>query len=547
MTYRPSKINKHCIHSLIIALLVLPLVVMGGCSKRAIPTPEPTLITPVTPISLTITVTPDPSLEEIKNKDPYAQVSKYVIKTYKPDKDLYNTLFNAIDKMETTVDISKFPLSVFQKVATMDSLYEQAGLQFYYVDRIKISKDNNSALITYTDTKEEGKRNKEIFYSKLSHLVYNVAPETYSPLQKLFGVYDYITTNSDYTDNMQDSSTHSPYSILMKGKGICGGFSYLGYYVLNRVGIKTEYISNEPHAWNMVNIDGENYLTDITWGAGSYGSTSNSINNILMDDEQRKLTLENGGFGGYKIIEGYPGENTVEPLPATDKRFKAYYDLYYEYALDIENNWVYYSNEEGIKRMALDTKGLETVSPMQGAYLKTFNGILYFISTESGKLYKLEPGKSAQLVDDSVKVESINLKDGILYYKAAEGEAKEKNINLNPFVKANFNIASSKHQESITVPRQQTFKVDIEFSSNMDTKSLPKEAIALVNKKGEALPIHMDWSEDGRILTVRSKVALDNEDLVSLYVSQGITDADGKKTVEAYDITINIAASKKMI
>lgn len=537
MAYKLFKISKYWIPSFILVLLIVVSTVMSGCSKNNIQAPAPTAITP---ISLTFNVALDPSLEEIKNKDPYAQASKYIIQTYNPDKNLYNTLFNAIDKMETTVDISKFPLSVFQKVATMDSLYEQVGFQFYYVDRIKISKDNNFALITYTDTKEEGKKNKEIFYSKLSHLVYNVTPETYLPLQKLFGVYEYITTNSDYTDNMQDSSTHSPYSILMKGKGICGGFSNLGYYVLNKVGIKTEYISNEPHAWNMVNIEGENYFTDITWGAGSYGSTSNSINNILMDDEQRNLTMENAGFGGYPIIEGYPGENVTAPLPATDKRFKAYYDLYYEHALDVENNWIYYSDEEGIKRMALDTKGLETVSPMKGAYLKTFNSILYFISFDNSKLYKLEPGSSAQLIDDAVKVESMDIKNGILYYKAAESEAKEKTINLNPFVKANFNINSSNHQESIAVPRQQSFKAEIKFSRNMNTKIIPKEAVALVNKQGEALPIHMNWSEDGRILTVRSKTFLGNEDLVSLYVSPGITDANGEKMVEAYDLTINI-------
>lgn len=539
LEYKLLKISKIWIFSLF--FIVIASALMGGCSKEIKSKPVPvTKPTSTPPISLAIKVELYPSLEEIKSKDPYANANKYIIKTYKPDKDLYNTLFKAIDNMETTVDIKKFPLSVFQKVATMDSLYEQAGLQFYYLNRIIISKDNNFALITYNDSKVEGKKNKEIFYSRLSHIVYNVAPETYSPLQKLFGVYDYITAHSDYTDDIQDSLTHSPYSILMKGKGICGGFSNLGYYVLNKVGIKTEYISNEPHAWNMVNIDGQNFLTDITWGAGSYGSTNNSINNILMDDEQRKITLDNAGFGGYTIIEGYPGDTTTEPLPATDKRFKAYYDLHYDYALDIENNRVYYSNEEGIKRMTLDSKGLETVSTMQGTYLKTFNGILYFINMDNRKLYKLGPGRESELLDGSLKVDSLNLKNGILYYKAAENGAKEKTINLNPFAESNFNINNSKHQDAITVPHSQTFKFNIEFSRNMNIEILPKEAVAVVNKKGEALPIHMNWSEDGRTLAVRSKVSLDNEDLVSLYVSKGILAADGKKSLEYYDIIVNI-------
>lgn len=492
---------------------------------------------PATPISLTIAVVPDPSLEKINKKDPYAQVADYVLEAFKPDKDLYNALFNAIDKMETKVDISKFKLSVHDKVATMDSLYDQAGFQFYYLKRIKLSKDSNSALITYTDTKEKGKANKEIFYSKLNHFVYNAAPKNYTKLQKLFSVYDYICTHSEYTDNMQDSTTFTAYSILMKGKGICGGYSNLGYYALNQVGIKTTVISNGDHAWNMVTMDGENYHTDITWGVGSYG-----INTILMDDVQRKFTLDNAGIGEdkYPIIEGYPRVNPDKPLFASDKSYKAFYNIYNEYALDIENNWIYYSNEKGIKRMTLDGTMLKSVSPLIGTFLTTFNGILYFAHTDNMELYKLEPGKTAKLLDNTVMVESMNIKNGILHYKYTKNGTKEKTINLNPFAKSNFQIKSSRHQASITVPRPQTFKFEIKFSENMNTDNLPKKAITLVNKEGQDLPIHMSWSKNGRILTVRSQESLDNESVVSLYVAPGIPTADGQKSKEAYDLTVKI-------
>lgn len=523
---------------LALILLFVASALIGGCSSETTPEPTPK---PAPPISSTITVVTDPSLEEIKKKDPYAQISEQILEAYKPDKDLYNTLFNAIDKMETTVDISGFPLSVSEKVATCDSMYEQAGFQFYYVNRIKLSKDSKSVLITYTDTSEEAKKNKEIFYTKLNHLVYNVAPENYSPLQKLFSIYDYISVHADYTDNMQDSSTFTAYSILMKGKGICGGFANLGYYVLNRVGIPTDYISNEPHAWNMVELDGKNYHTDITWGAGSYGSNTNSLRTILMDDEQRNLSLENQGFGGYPIIKGNPRENPVKPSPAADKDFKVYYDFYYDHALDIENNRVYYNDGEGIKRMTLDGKKVEIVSPMSGTYLTTFNGILYFINTDNRHLYKLQPGEEAELLDDSIKVETMNLKNGTLHYEGLEESTKkEKTLNLNPFVQSSFDMNKSKHQKSITLPRQQTFKLEIAFSNNMDTDVLPREAVALVNKDGQALPIHIHWSDDGRTLTVRPQVSLDKESAVSLYVSPGITAVNGNKSQEMYDITVNI-------
>lgn len=442
--------------------------------------------------------------------------------------------------METTVDVSKFPLTLSEKAATCDSLYDQAGFQFYYMNRIKLSKDGKTVSITYREKGEAAEKNKDIFYSKLSHLVYNVAPENYSPLQKLFSVYDYITVNSDYTDNIQDETTHTPYSILMKGRGICGGFANLGYYVLNRVGIKADYISNEPHAWNMVELNGKKYHTDLTWGAGSYGNNSNSLRTILMDDNERNLGLDNMGFGGYPVIKGYSRDNPVRPQPAVNKDFKMFYDLYFEYALDTENNRVYYYDGEGIKRMTLEGKELEMVSQMPAIYLTTFNGTLYFINTDNRHLYKLQPGKEPELLDDSIKVDTMNLKNGLLHYQTAEGTTKEKTLNLNPFLQTNFDINSSKHEKPITLPRQQSFKLQIAFSTNMNTDMLPKEAVALVNKDGEPLPIHMHWSEDGRTLTVRPQVSLDKEAEVSLYVSPGITAADGNKSKEMYDLKVNI-------
>lgn len=529
MTIKSFKISKHRFQCLALILLLVASTLMYGCSPEATP-----------PISSTITVVTDPSLEEIKNKDPYAQISGHVLEAYKPDMDLYNTLFSAIDKMETTVDVSGFPLSVYEKVAVCDSLYEQVGFQFYYVSRIKLSTDGNSVLITYTDKGEEARKNKEIFYAKLGHIVYNVAPENYSPLQKLFSVYNYITVNADYTDDMQDGSTFTAYSILMKGKGICGGFASLGYYVLNHIGIPTDYISNEPHAWNMVKLDGKNYHTDITWGAGSYSSNSNSLRTILMDEEQRNLSLENNGFGGYTIIEGFPRMNPVKPLPATDKEFKAYYDLYFEYALDIENDRVYYYDGEGIKRMTLDGKELEIVSQMPATYLTTFNGILYFINTDNRHLYKLQSGKGPELLDDSIKVETMNLKNGILYLQTDDDTTNEKTLDLNTFVQSNFDINNSKHQQSVTVTRQQSFKFQITFSDNMVTDVLPREYMTLVSKDGHTLPTHMYWNEDRRTLTVRSKVSLDKESAVSLYISPGITAANGNKSKEMYDLTVNI-------
>jgi len=90
------------------------------------------------------------------------------------------------------------------------------------------------------------------------------------------------------------------------------------------------------------------------------------------------------------------------------------------------------------------------------------------------------------------------------------------------------------------LPRQQSFKFEITFSDNMVTDVLPREYVTLVSKDGYTLPTHMYWNENSRTLTVRSKVSIDKESAVSLYVAPGITAANGNKSREMYDITVNI-------
>lgn len=59
-------------------------------------------------------------------------------------------------------------------------------------------------------------------------------------------------------------------ALLLKNGGVCSGYSKAYQELLARVGIEAYYISglvygDDPHAWNVVKIDGKYYCTDVTW------------------------------------------------------------------------------------------------------------------------------------------------------------------------------------------------------------------------------------------------------------------------------------------
>lgn len=383
-------------------------------------------------------------------------------------------------------------------------------------------------------SEEQIKNYQDTFYSQMNHLLYNVAPSDYDPYQKFFAVYDYVTRHSAYTDDMNDETTMSPGSLLVNQKSICGGFSSIANYALNFVGVPTDYISNEVHAWNIVNLMGNYYYTDFTWGA-SYSSNISFLNTALMDYKVRKMGLDDLGYGDLKIIVGYPGGSEGTPEDCTDNRYDFLKDIYENYALDIDNKWIYYSNDQGIHRIRLDGTGEELLTPKPGFQIKAFGGVLYF-TDENMMLYQWEEGKALVSLDSSA-VTYLELKDNKLRYNVGNDTNEISEISLSKFMPENFQADSSQHFAPYQILKEQTFQIVITFSEQMSSQPL-EDYIGLISKTGKNIPISMVWSEDYKKLTIRSKEFINQKEGVSLKVAAGIEAVSGLRTVDHYDRAI---------
>lgn len=64
------------------------------------------------------------------------------------------------------------------------------------------------------------------------------------------------------------------YGALVQRKTVCHGYALAYLYLLQKVGIQATVVtgdchSGEPHAWNIVKMEGNYYHVDVTWGDGS--------------------------------------------------------------------------------------------------------------------------------------------------------------------------------------------------------------------------------------------------------------------------------------
>ena len=87
-------------------------------------------------------------------------------------------------------------------------------------------------------------------------------------------IHDMIATRADYVTGAPNA--HNAYGALVEGKAVCEGYAESLQYLLQRVGIQSvevfgygitnpELGTGENHAWNIVRLDGQYYLTDLTW------------------------------------------------------------------------------------------------------------------------------------------------------------------------------------------------------------------------------------------------------------------------------------------
>lgn len=515
--------------NLLLILLTLCILSAAGC-YRTVPASYPTPAATPAPTSdpgpvtvLGVTAHEDP-LAAVDPADPYAAINPNMSVIYKPDRDLYNALYRTVDTMQAGLDLSGYDMSRDKKFETAVCLYSEAGFSLFYLNRFELNQDGSAITFTYREDADTIRRDRETYYARLGHLLYNVAPETYTDVQKLMAVYLYICENADYTNDTNDETTTAPYSVLMNGTSICEGFALLAEHVLNRLGVPTEYVRNDPHIWDIVQLDGQWYHTDMTFGAGNYGDLQNSLHTFLMDDAARHESLVNAGCDKGAFIQGFPWNESVPPPPCNDSRYDQYSHIDNCYAVDIEGDKVYFASREGIQRMNLDCTDTETLTGDSAFQMAFYDGVLYYLNG-SGCLCQLTPDHESVVMDDGDVSLYMQIKDTSLYYGPSQDGSDCKVIPLAQVDTGEIRDADMFAATSVS--RSRSFSLKIAFSGEMDTAADWNDHVYLLDGEDESVPLNFLWSDDGKTLTVRPKTCVADNESVTLYVEKGAPAADG--------------------
>jgi hypothetical protein len=181
--------------------------------------------------------------------------------------------------------------------------------------------------ITYFTTPEE----EDALTRKINEIISSLNIDKMSDYQKIEALYRYVTTNVEYSEDMDDPHIYSAYNAVFNGNAVCQGVAQLMYRMYTDCGISCRVIagtsvdlddpdSDGNHVWLIVKLDGIYYLLDPTWDLGNRfenclfflkGSSdfdSNNSNLIHVANNNNKLTFPDYNSDEFKAA--YPISKT---------------------------------------------------------------------------------------------------------------------------------------------------------------------------------------------------------------------------------------------
>lgn len=127
---------------------------------------------------------------------------------------------------------------------------------------------------SYTMDAEETQIRREQIALYVDECLAGISIEA-SDYEKVKYVYEYIIENTDY--RLDAPQNQNICSVFIGKESVCQGYAKAMQYLLEKLDVPCTlvlgYVDNVGHAWNLVQIDGEYYYVDATWGDASYRAT----------------------------------------------------------------------------------------------------------------------------------------------------------------------------------------------------------------------------------------------------------------------------------
>lgn len=213
------------------------------------------------------------------------------------EKDLYKCFLYALRRMKATVDIKEgFSLEQVKKISRY-VINDRPDI-FWYRGKCAITTCNNVVVqiefhYVYTEAQKENMV-RQIENSSLYKRINTMIQMEKSTFEKALKLYELIIQNTEY--EMGAINSGGPYyeyaygleGVILKNKAVCAGYSKAFQYFANKHSILCTIVTGQTqrslHAWNLINLYGNYYYIDSTWGDPTFSNMANKDPNYISYD-----------------------------------------------------------------------------------------------------------------------------------------------------------------------------------------------------------------------------------------------------------------------
>lgn len=206
---------------------------------------------------------------------------------------------------------------------------------------------------------------------------------------KVKKAYELIILNTEYAPQVKESQ--NVLSVFLEGKSVCQGYAEAFQYLCKHSGIQNILVVGEanngndtqPHAWNLVSIDGSYYQFDITWGDPNYQVSEN-----VVDEVNWNISYKYFGLTDKEMSENHTMQMEME-VPECKSNQNNYYvkEGYYYESLD--------KKQLKLQFMAAEETGAGAV------HIRCANSLLY----DDFVKYLIDDSKVFYIVTDHTEVQ----------------------------------------------------------------------------------------------------------------------------------------------
>ena len=200
------------------------------------------------------------------------------------EKTIYAEIYSILEKLASDTKVSTLDPDMIDKAfnAVMldhPEIFYVSGYSFTkYTRGTKLEKITVTGTYTLSAPEIEAARSRIDTYVNKCIAGYNGPHDDYQIVKY---VYEYLIKHTEY--DLTAPNNQNILGIVDEARTVCQGYAKMTQYILQKMGVFSVLCEGTvkgtgPHVWNVVEIDGNYYHVDTTWGDASYQVTDESEN-----------------------------------------------------------------------------------------------------------------------------------------------------------------------------------------------------------------------------------------------------------------------------